>query len=167
MNKINTSEKRPIREAIEEFLYRIIRCSDSRLIKMLYNIISSIPFIIKCYSQILWLPKIIEGYQLKLSAQKQLLKHYKEIAEYKTLQVEDIISEEIAADASAKDKKKIYQRWDLLVPSKYLTNEEIWDIAEKNHEDWLGSGGIGDLDHIYRSEQEGNKLLRGFDDTRI
>ena len=37
---------------------------------------------------------------------------------------------------------------------------------KKEHEDWLGSGGIGDLDHIYWNEQQGNKLLGGFDDKR-
>ena len=166
MKKIRTSEQRPIQEAIERFIYRKVRLSNSRLIRTLYKLISSTPFVIKCYSQILWLPKIIYGYQLKLSAQKEWHEHYKKIAEHKTQQVEDIMSEEVTSYAPKEDMKKIYQRWDLEVPSEYLTAEEESEWFDKHYEDWLFSGGIGDLDHIYWNDEQGNKLLGGFDVKR-
>ena len=114
----------------------------------------------------MWLPKIIKGYQYKLSAQKEWHEHYKKIAKHKTQQVEDIMENTVADLVPAEDMKSYYERWDLKVPTEYLTDDEAWDILEKEHEDWLGSGGIGDLDHIYWNEQQGNKLLGGFDDKR-
>jgi len=112
------------------------------------------------------LPNIIKGYQYKLSAEKELHKHYKEIAEHKTQQVEDIMTEEVASYAPTEDMKKIYQSWDLRVPTEYLTEDEAWDIWENDHESYMNQGGIGDFDHIIWNEEQGNKLLGGFDDKR-
>ena len=175
MKKIRTSEQRPTQEAIERFIYRKIRCSNIRLIRTLFNIISKIPFIIKCYSQILWLPKIIKGYQYKLSAQTEWHEHYKKIAKHKTQQVDDIMEKTVdglVADLvpnsfhHAEDMKEIYQRWGLEVPTEYLTEDEFEDKLFGDYDDYLASGGVGDLDHIYWNEKEGNKLLGGFDVKR-
>ena len=151
---------------IRELINKYIKFNNVWFIRKLYQLTSAIPFVIKCYSQILWLPKIIKGYQYKLSAQKEWHEHYKKIAKHKTQQVEDIMENTVADLVPAEDMKSYYERWDLKVPTEYLTDDEAWDILEKEHEDWLGSGGIGDLDHIYWNEQQGNKLLGGFDDKR-
>ena len=54
------------------------------------NFARSFAWHLNCYKQFWRLPNIIEGYQLKLSAQKEWHEHYKKIAEHKTQQVEDI-----------------------------------------------------------------------------
>ena len=126
------------------------------------NFVRSVAWNLYCYKQFWRLPNIIEGYQLKLSAEKQWHEHYERIAEHKTQQVEDIMTEEVTAYVPSEDMKKKYENYGLRVPSEYLTEDEAWDIAEKDHEDWLGCGGIGDFDHIYYDEKEGKKLVGGF-----
>ena len=177
-----TSEQRPIQKKIEEFIYRKIRCSNSRLIRTLFKLISSIPFIIKCYSQILWLPRIIKGFQYKLSAQKGWREHYQSIAKHKAEQVEAIFENEIVgyiyadysedADKPAginkdiinKEIKEKYERYGLCVPTEYLTNAEFEDKLFDEHDSYLASGGVGDFDDINYLESEGSKLLGGFND---
>lgn len=167
MKPINERPIETLGQKIRELINKYIKFSNVRFIRKSYRLTFAIPFAIKCYSQILWLPKIIKGYQYKLSAQTEWHDHYKKIARHKTQQVEDIMENTVADLVPAEDMKSLYERWDLNVPTEYLTNDEAWDILEKEHEDWLGSGGIGDLDHVYWNEEQGNKLLGGFDDNRI
>ena len=117
---------------------------------------------LKCYIQFWRLPNTIKGYQFLLSAEKQWHEHYEKIADHKTQQVKDIMEQTVFAYAPTEDMKSIYEEWDLRVPFKYLTEDEAWRAAEDNHEDWLGSGGTGDFDHICDEEQEGKKLVGGF-----
>ena len=128
------------------------------------NFVRSVAWNLYCYKQFWRLPNIIEGYQLKFSAEKQWHEHYERIAEHKTQQVEDIMEHTVVIHAPTEDMKSIYEDYDLRVPTKYLTEDEAWDIAEKDHEDWLGCGGIGDFDHIYYEEEEGKKLVGGFNE---
>tara|TARA_R110002020_G_scaffold301449_1_gene516910 strand:+ start:65 stop:664 length:600 start_codon:yes stop_codon:yes gene_type:complete len=130
------------------------------------NFATSFVWYLNCYKQFWRLPNIIEGYQLKLSAQKEWHKHYKKIAEHKTRQVDNIMENTVADLVPKEDMKAIYERWDLYVPDEYLTDDEIWDSLEQGHEDYLASGGIGDFDHIYWNEEQGRKLLGGFDVER-
>jgi len=174
---IGQIDQRPIQEAIEEFICFNIKWSKHRFIRTLYNLISSISFVIKCYSQILWLPKIIKGYEYLLSAEKQFHKHYKKIAEHKTQQVEDIMSETVAdlvfnihtedeSDESVERfnqlMKEEYQRWNLEVPDEYMTQEDHQKWFDDHYDRWLFSCGEGDLSDVYWDKAEGKKLLDGF-----
>ena len=150
--------------------------------RLAVGVVRSIAWYLKCYRQFWRLPNIIEGYQYKLSAHSMWAEHYKKIAINKAQQVEDIMAEEVVEllylsatnkplDALTEKEKNLfnidvkekYERWDLTVPSEYLTNDEAWDRAERNHENWLASGGVGDFDHIYWNQEQGNELLGGFD----
>jgi hypothetical protein len=126
------------------------------------NFASSFAWHLKCYIQFWRLPNTIKGYQFLLSAEKQWHQHYEKIADHKTQQVKDIMEQTVFAYAPTEDMKSIYEEWDLRVPFKYLTEDEAWRVAEADHEDWLGSGGTGDFDHICDEEQEGKKLVGGF-----
>jgi hypothetical protein len=132
------------------------------------NFARSFAWHLNCYKQFWRLPNIIEGFQYKLSAEKEWHKHYKEIAEDKTKQVEFIMKEEVATIAYHKEPneviKGVYEKWDLYVPDEYMTEEQYWDRAIDEHESYMNQGGIGDFDHIYCNEEKGNKLLGGFDD---
>jgi len=161
---------------IREFCFRNIRFNKIWLVRKLYNLAISIPFIIKCYSQILWLPRIIKGFQYKLSAQTECRKHFESIAKHKTKQVEAIFENEIVGyiyadhpeDADKeiinKEIKEKYERYDLCVPTEYLTEAEFEDKLFDGYDDYLASGGVGDLDEINYLESEGSKLLGGFND---
>ena len=155
-------DQRPIQEAIEEFICFKIKWNQYRFIRTLYNLISSIPFVIKCYSQILWIPKIIKGYEYLLSAEKQWHQHYKKIAEHKAQQVVDIMENTVADYVPEEDMKRIYQRWDFEVPDKYMTQEDHQKWFDDHYDHWLCNGGVGELDHIYWEQEEGKKLLDGF-----
>ena len=60
------------------------------------------------------------------------------------------------------DMKRIYQRWDLEVPDKYMTQEDHQKWFDDHYDHWLCNGGVGELDHIYWEQEEGKKLLDGF-----
>ena len=162
----------PIQEIINKLKIHGIK-------RLAVGVVRSFAWYLKCYKQFWRLPNIIEGYQYKLSAHSMWHEHYKKIAINKAQQVEDIMENTVAdlvfrehrLDTDSmkcfhKSMKEKYELWDLTVPSEYLTNDEAWNRAERNHENWLCSGGVGDLDHIYWNQEEGNKLLGGFDAKR-
>ena len=102
-------QDRPITlgQKLRELINKYIKFSNVWFIRKSYQLTSAIPFAIKCYSQILWLPKIIKGYQYKLSAQTEWHEHYKKIAKHKTQQVEDIMENTVAELVPVEDSRAL------------------------------------------------------------
>ena len=135
-----------------------------------------------CYKQFWRLPNIIKGYQHKLVAEKEWHEHFEQLAEDKTNKLEAVLEKEVGdyychtnrrepTDEKFnakfhKDMKWVYEKYEVEVPNEYLTIDQQMDSLIDQHESWLGSGGIGDFDHIHYYEEEAERLLGGFDAKR-
>ena len=122
---------------------------------------------VKCFAVFWKLPNAIHGTEQLLFAETLAHKDTKDALATAEGRVENLIDkciDELPLDAtgekiSVEAIKSFYERLEMQVPEKYLTNEEVWDRIEDAHDSYLCSGGIADDAHITHALYEGRKLL--------